>query len=109
MDLPPATRGTKCLFALFPRSSSPNLLRMMDASLRDSSYVLSLLYDLMVLPLALQITSICGNVLARTLLGGRSERNEALLLHAFTERNFVVPDKTFGKKPAAHVSEFLPV
>ncbi len=32
------------------------------------------------------------------MLGGRSERNEYLLLHAFTERNFIVPDKSYGKK-----------
>ena len=35
---------------------------------------------------------------ARTLQGGRSQRNEFLLLHAFTEKNFIVPDKTFKKK-----------
>ena len=74
---------------------------MMDLTLTDSSHILYLLYELMVLPLAMQITNICGNVMARTLLGGRSERNEYLLLHAFTEKNFIVPDKSYGKKPVA--------
>ncbi|VUZ51170.1 unnamed protein product, partial [Hymenolepis diminuta] len=44
------------------------------------------------MPLANQITSICGNVLSRTLAGGRSERNDALLLHAFTEQSYLPPE-----------------
>ena len=40
-----------------------------------------------------------GNVMSRTLLGGRSERNEFLLLHAFHDRGFIPPDKSelYGK------------
>ena len=34
-------------------------------------------------------------------MGGRSERNEHLLLHAFHEKNFISPDKEYKKKPAA--------
>ncbi|VDO00948.1 unnamed protein product [Rodentolepis nana] len=51
------------------------------------------------MPLASQITSICGNVLSRTLAGGRSERNDALLLHAFTEQGYLPPESTFSSRP----------
>lgn len=30
---------------------------------------------------------------SRTLMGGRSERNDHLLLHAFTERDYIVPER----------------
>ena len=60
--------------------------------------------ELNALPLALQITQVAGNVMSRTLLGGRAERNEFLLLHAFYEKGYIVPDKHYNKK-AAKASE----
>ncbi|RXM37063.1 DNA polymerase alpha catalytic subunit [Acipenser ruthenus] len=64
----------------------------------DAKFILQIMCELNVLPLALQITNIAGNVMSRTLMGGRAERNEYLLLHAFHERDYIVPDKQVFKK-----------
>ncbi|ESP04902.1 hypothetical protein LOTGIDRAFT_109334, partial [Lottia gigantea] len=86
-------------------SSSKHLLQLIELTLVDSTFILRIMYELNIIPLALQITNICGNIMGRTLMGGRSERNEYLLLHAFTEKNFLVPDKEYKKKPVVHHNE----
>ncbi|XP_026530756.1 DNA polymerase alpha catalytic subunit [Notechis scutatus] len=79
-------------------SDSHQLLYMLENTWIDSKYILQIMYELNVLPLALQITNIAGNVMSRTLMGGRAERNEYLLLHAFYEKDYIVPDKQLFKK-----------
>ncbi|CAH0775041.1 unnamed protein product [Bemisia tabaci] len=79
-------------------SSSTKLLHLVKLTMEDTAYMARLMCELNAIPLALQITNIAGNVLSRTLMGGRSERNEFLLLHAFTEKDYIVPDKQYGKK-----------
>uniref|UniRef100_A0AAR2JSV1 DNA-directed DNA polymerase n=1 Tax=Pygocentrus nattereri TaxID=42514 RepID=A0AAR2JSV1_PYGNA len=79
-------------------SDSPHLLYLLELTWMDAKLILQIMCELNVLPLALQITNIAGNVMSRTLMGGRSERNEYLLLHAFHEKNYIVPDKQFFKK-----------
>ncbi|XP_037949022.1 DNA polymerase alpha catalytic subunit [Teleopsis dalmanni] len=69
------------------------VLKLISLTMQDASYVLRLMCELNIMPLALQITNICGNTMTRTLQSGRSDRNEFLLLHAFTEKNYIVPDK----------------
>ncbi|XP_045146690.1 DNA polymerase alpha catalytic subunit isoform X1 [Echinops telfairi] len=80
-------------------SKSTHLLYLLEHTWKDASFTLQIMYELNVLPLALQITNIAGNVMSRTLMGGRSERNEYLLLHAFYENNYIVPDKQIYRKP----------
>lgn len=79
-------------------NDSPHLLYLLELTWTDAKLILQMMCELNVLPLALQITNIAGNVMSRTLMGGRSERNEFLLLHAFNEKNYIVPDKPSFKK-----------
>ena len=85
--------------------SSRALLNAVGVSLEEARDALQCVCELNALPLALQITQVAGNVLSRTLLGGRAERNEFLLLHAFHERNYIFPDKQYGKKKPAEGAE----
>lgn len=73
--------------------SSDALLDLIHLTMQDNVYTLRIMSELNILPLALQITNIAGNLMSGTLRGGRSERNEYLLLHAFAEKNYIVPDK----------------
>uniref|UniRef100_A0A7N8XNX6 Polymerase (DNA directed), alpha 1 n=1 Tax=Mastacembelus armatus TaxID=205130 RepID=A0A7N8XNX6_9TELE len=79
-------------------SDSAHLLYLLELTWTDAKLILQIMCELNVLPLALQITNIAGNVMSRTLMGGRSERNEFLLLHAFHDKNYIVPDKPSFKK-----------
>lgn len=73
--------------------SGDGILKLITLTMQDCHFVMRLMCELNVLPLALQITNICGNLMGRTLQGGRSERNEYLLLHAFDEKDYIAPDK----------------
>ncbi|XP_055642416.1 DNA polymerase alpha catalytic subunit [Toxorhynchites rutilus septentrionalis] len=72
---------------------SADLKQLIGLTMQDNFYTMRLMCELNVLPLALQITQIAGNLMNRTLHGGRAERNEFLLLHAFNEKDYIMPDK----------------
>ncbi|XP_034238111.1 DNA polymerase alpha catalytic subunit [Thrips palmi] len=84
--------------------NSRDMYTLITRTMQDAVYTIRLMCELNVLPLAMQITNIAGNLLSRTLMGGRSERNEYLLLHAFTEKEYIVPDKEY-KKTGKQVQE----
>lgn len=85
--------------------TSQKLVHAIHHTLNDASLNLKIMFELMALPLSHQITKLCGNVWQRTLLGGRAERNEYLLLHAFNDQDFIVPDKKTSKMKAAEDGE----
>ena len=73
---------------------TPELLRqMLSGNETDAYYIAMLMFQMLILPLTLQLTTIAGNLWSRTLTGARAERNEFLLLHEFHNQKFICPDK----------------
>ena len=44
-------------------STSQHLLQLIEMTLVDCTHILKIMYELNVIPLALQITTICGNIM----------------------------------------------
>ena len=54
---------------LFISSTSRQLMYFIENTWMDASYILSIMCELNVIPLSLQITNICGNVMVRNKTG----------------------------------------
>lgn len=74
--------------------ATPELvLQLLAGNETDAYYIAMLMFQMLLLPLTLQLTTIAGNLWSRTLTGARAERNEFLLLHEFHNHKFICPDK----------------
>lgn len=73
-------------------STPDRLAWLVRHAIRDAHLQATLAIKLQVIPLTLQLTSLAGNLWSRTLLGGRAERNEHLLLHHFHGAKYICPD-----------------
>ncbi|VDP01660.1 unnamed protein product [Soboliphyme baturini] len=78
--------------------TSDALLDLTKMVVFEASLVWRICKKLACLSLTAEIARIVGGVWSNTLLGGRSERSEFLLLHAFNEQNFIYPDKCPSRK-----------
>jgi DNA polymerase alpha subunit A len=64
----------------------------------DALLVMQLMFKLEILPLSMQLTTLGGNLWARTLKGSRAERIEYLLMHEFHRLKYILPEKPNSHK-----------
>lgn len=82
----------------FYKKSFSDLSRVIKHTEIDALLTLELLFKLSVIPLTKQLTNIAGNLWFRSLQNARAERNEMLLLHEFTSKDFICPDKDNSRR-----------
>ena len=83
-------------------NSTDHIILCIKNVLLECELIFFLESRLNIIQLAYQLTILAGNVLSRTLLGGRSERNDFLLLHAFHSKNYILPNKKYHVMEEKH-------
>ncbi|GAA0171134.1 DNA metabolism protein [Lithospermum erythrorhizon] len=81
------------------------LMELIEYGETDAWLSMELMFHLSVLPLTRQLTNISGNLWGKTLQGGRAQRVEYLLLHAFHAKKYIVPDKFSSKTKETKLSK----
>ncbi len=82
---------------IFYKMRGNDLIQVINHTEKDAYLTMELLLKLNVIPLTKQLTNIAGNLWIKSLQNARAERNEMLLLHEFTEKNYICPDKAYKK------------
>ncbi|MES1902314.1 MAG: DNA polymerase alpha catalytic subunit, partial [Paramarteilia canceri] len=74
-------------------SSSQMLEKVLYSQIIRNNSILKIVDKLLFIPLAAKLSNICGITPSKIFMGGRSERTEYLLLHAFKEQSLLPPEK----------------
>ncbi|ODV61419.1 DNA-directed DNA polymerase alpha catalytic subunit POL1 ASCRUDRAFT_158487 [Ascoidea rubescens DSM 1968] len=75
-------------------SEDPNYLLMaLRENIENIRISAAIAFEIQILSLSKQLTNIAGNSWSLTLNGTRAGRNESILLHEFTRKGYIVPDK----------------
>jgi DNA polymerase alpha subunit A len=81
-------------YDLYDLSDSEKVTRLfLDSLFYETNLIIKIANKLQCLQIAYHLTCLAGGVLSKTLIGSRTQLNDFLLLHAFSNRNFILPDK----------------